>query len=363
MAQVYLDYTLEGKVLAEDVFNNFGVLLLSKGSVLTTRDIIKLKSSGLRYVGIVDKMPSGNESMMKEQWERISADKKLVANYMEATGMLRDMYDTVSSQNKIPTVEACVEVYEKVCLKEVGCKELLRSLYLIEGSDHYTYRHSINVSMLSSTIATLLGLPDEEVEIIGLAGLMHDIGKMKIPAEIIHKPGKLTDEEFEIMKLHTVYGYDLIKRAGSFPEIVRDVALLHHERLDGGGYPEKRKGDAIPLPSQIVAVADMYDAICSDRIYRERTSPFEAAKILWDDACSGKLSPKIVGTFIYSIVSMYVGSKALLSNGEKVEVVMIHQDEPMRPFVKKDDGTCIDLRLVRNLNLQKLISEKNHAEV
>ncbi|RAP27921.1 hypothetical protein C2W64_00740 [Brevibacillus laterosporus] len=354
MVQVHMDLSLEGRVLAEDIYNTYGVLLLSKGTVLTSKEIAKLKGNGFQSVNVRE-IPHNQEDdrYLRKQLQQVSANKQLVETYMDATQTLKNLYTSVTHQY-MPPINEFEQLYETLRAQVMSQGDLFRSLYLLEGSENYTYRHSINVGILSATISNLMGMSQEEVHMMGVAGLLHDIGKMMVPSEILMKPDRLTDEEFDTMKLHTVYGYDLFRKSADFPEIFAQIALLHHERMDGSGYPEKRQGDEIPLSCQIVAVADMFDAICSDRIYKERTSPFEAAQFIWNDACKGKLNPKIVSKFMQSIISMYIGSRALLSNGDEVEIVLIYADEPMRPFVRK--GTeYFDLRNRRDLHLQKMI--------
>ncbi|MCR8964039.1 HD-GYP domain-containing protein [Brevibacillus halotolerans] len=354
MVQVHMDLSLEGRVLAEDIYNAYGVLLLSKGTVLTSKEIAKLKGNGFQSVNVKE-IPHNQEDdrYLRKQFQQISANKHLVETYMNATQTLKSLYTSVTHQY-MPPIHEFEQLYETLRDQVISQRDLFRSLYLLEGSENYTYRHSINVGILSAIIANLVGMPQEEVEMMGVAGLLHDIGKMLVPSKIVMKPDRLTEDEFEIMKLHTVYGHDLFQKSGEFPDVFAQIALLHHERMDGSGYPEQRIGDEIPLSCQIVAIADMFDAICSDRIYKERTSPFEAAQLLWNDACTGKLNPKIVSTFMQSIISMYIGSRALLSNGDEVEIVLINADEPMRPLVRK--GTeYFDLRNKRDLHLQKMI--------
>ncbi len=186
---------------------------------------------------------------------------------------------------------------------------------------------------------------------------MHDVGKMLIPHDILMKPGTLTAEEFAVMKQHTVFGYDILQKMEDSCQVIAEAALLHHERCNGQGYPQGRAQQAIPLESQIVAVADVFDAICSDRVYKTRISPFEAVRRLWEAACGGELNVQIVSRFINYIATGFVGSQAVLNTGEEVEVIMLHRDEPMRPLVRKQD-TYLDLRRHRSLWIEKIVSSQ-----
>jgi HD-GYP domain-containing protein (c-di-GMP phosphodiesterase class II) len=158
------------------------------------------------------------------------------------------------------------------------------------------------------------------------------------------------------MKQHPIVGHEILSRIDGVSDVVLNCALYHHERLDGSGYPHGLTEEQIPIEAQIMAVADMYDAILSDRVYKSRTSPFEAAHILWENAFNGKLNGKVVSRFVNYLLSLYVGRRAELQDGREVEVVLIHNNEPLRPLVKIVGGDYIDLRQHRHLTIQKFLA-------
>jgi putative nucleotidyltransferase with HDIG domain len=152
-------------------------------------------------------------------------------------------------------------------------------LMVIDEKDHYTMSHSLKVMDYAQTIAKKLGLPRKEQEIIRFAGFLHDVGKIAVPDAILQKPGQLTSEEYEKIKMHPQEGAKIIGQI-SFLKDVLPLALYHHERMDGSGYPEKMKADEIPLGSKILAVADVYSALTSDRPYRPALNIAESFEIL-----------------------------------------------------------------------------------
>lgn len=348
-----VDNSLEGRVLAADLFTENGILLLPEATVITAAHVQLLQKQRISEVEVLQELAEGVETNIRTQLMELDADEKTVAAYIEALDKTKSLFDQ-ASKSETPELAQFAEIFGQVAEQSMKQLGLFRSLYVLEGADSYTYRHSLNVGILCSLIARLIKWDGERVAFMGTAGFLHDLGKMKVPTEVLLKPGKLTEEEFAEVKKHTLYGYQMIKEMEGSSEMLAHCALLHHERLDGSGYPKQLKGDDIPVECQVLAIADMFDAICSDRVYKERTSPFEAAQLLWKEACNGKLNIEIVSQFVRYIALLYVGARARLNSGEEVEVILIHQDEPMRPLVRRRDE-FIDLRHDRKLTIEKMI--------
>ncbi|UFJ40030.1 HD-GYP domain-containing protein [Brevibacillus humidisoli] len=352
---------LIGKILSDDVYNENGLLLLSRGTELTSKDIRLLLAHQVTHIPastLFEWIPFGPgdeySGEIHAQIKRLLyRDPEVIQTYSRALEQTKELFGKISEIH-IPSLHQFTEAFFPLLnqvLQETG---IFHPIYLLEGSENYTYRHSINVGILSALLAKLLNWPQERIILMGQAGLLHDIGKMMIPQNVLMKPGELTEEEFEVVKKHTIYGYQLLKQMEGTDSVLVQCAHWHHERCDGSGYPEGRTGDELPVECQLVAVADTFDAICSDRVYKSRTSPFEAAKILWGAMFNGKLHPEIVSRFIQYIVQCYVGHKAILSNGEEVEVVLIHLDEPMRPLVRSG-RQYIDLRKERGITIEQIV--------
>lgn len=208
----------------------------------------------------------------------------------------------------------------------------LMCLTKIREKDSYLLEHSLNVAVLLANFAKYLGMAEEEVQELALAGFLHDIGKIKIPDEILHKPGRLTDPEMNIMRDHVFHGISTLEEMGMPDNIIRTMAE-HHERLDGYGYPEGLRGDEIGLYGRMIAIVDTYDAITADRVYKAGMPSQKALKILMDD------SPKmydleLVQKFVKCVGVYPVGSLVKLSNDHIAMVTQLNQDSPLRPQVK-----------------------------
>lgn len=202
----------------------------------------------------------------------------------------------------------------------------------LKHKNEYTYMHSVAVCALMINLARTLELDEALVRELGLAGLLHDIGKMAMPDPVLNKPGKLTDDEFDIIRQHPLRGYDLIVGSPEAPAIAAEVALHHHEKYDGTGYPHGLKGDGISLYARMGAICDVYDAITSDRPYKDGWSPAEsiARMIEWE----GHFDPKLLDAFIRSLGIYPVGALVRLRSNRLGIVVAENRREPTRPRVK-----------------------------
>ena len=181
-----------------------------------------------------------------------------------------------------------------------------------------TYAHSLNVAIISRIIGKWLHFSNEELDTLTLAGLLHDIGKTKIPDEVLNKDGKLTDEEF------------------------KKAALLHHERCDGSGYPLKATQKDLDDFSMVVAIADVYDAMTAARSYRAPLCPFEVIAEFEKDGLQ-KYKPKYILTFLENIANAYQNNRVMLSDGTSARIVLLNHRRLSKPLVQLDDGACIDL--------------------
>lgn len=229
----------------------------------------------------------------------------------------------------------------------MGCINIIKSI------DEYLYAHSMNVGMLSVLIGRWLKLDASELEELFLAGMLHDAGKYKVAPEIVNKRGELTLAEWSVAKKHVLYGYDLLKDSVDISAAVKVAVLTHHERIDGSGYPKALKEEAIPLYGKIVAVADVYDAMLSEKVYKDRKTPFVVMEEMMKDEF-GKLDTKVLLTFLKHIADYYVGVYVKLSTGAIGEVVFIHSHCVYRPIIKVDD-TYIDLDTQRSIKIIEII--------
>ena len=204
-----------------------------------------------------------------------------------------------------------------------------------------TYAHSLNVAIISRIIGKWLHFSNEELDTLTLAGLLHDIGKTKIPDEVLNKDGKLTDEEFQMIRNHPKYGYDILK-SQPLNSHIKKAALMHHERCDGSGYPMGLTMEEIDDYALIIAIADVYDAMTAARSYRAPLCPFEVIAEFEKDGLQ-KYKPKYILTFLENIANAYENNRVMLSDGTSARIVLLNHRRLSKPLVQLDDGACIDL--------------------
>lgn len=240
-------------------------------------------------------------------------------------------------------------------------KDILINIADIKMYDDYTYHHSLSVAIMSIAIGIELGLNNEMLNELGLAGLLHDIGKVAIPIEIITKPDRLTREEFDIIKMHPVHAATHLHERNLVNENIFRGIVGHHEKLDGSGYPNHLKGAEIHPYARILAVADVYDALTSNRPYRIPNPPNEAIEMIMGSVGT-HFDDKVVNAFLRKVAPFPTGSRVKLSNGETAYVMKNYPDQPLRPLVAVIGADRVyDLSLDRscyNIVITELIEDK-----
>lgn len=345
MKSLKLDLELAGSVLADDVSTDDGRLLLSKGKKLTKEDLVNLMKRNIDEIMI--------EEVVIDSINQDSVSKKFEKKYQHSIEHVKDFFQQAAMEESFDK-ESVVDIFDQMYDQMKTSPQLFLQLRTLQNIDDYTYQHSLHVGILSALLAKLYGFDQEEVTRIGHAGFFHDIGKAKIPPEILQKPSVLNSKEFEYIQKHTQYGYEILLKNNVTDNYILDAALMHHERIDGSGYPLKKKGDQIPVAAQIVAIADVYDAICSKKVYKNSISPFHAYEELRTLAFQKILNPDIVFMFLHYISKLMEGQKVLLSNGEVGTVVFAPHNEPNRPIVTSN-GEYLNLSKIRNLYVKDII--------
>ncbi|HRP67724.1 MAG TPA: HD-GYP domain-containing protein [Thauera sp.] len=254
------------------------------------------------------------------------------ALHREASAIVRDLLNDIrlGKQIEIEKVEPLVErIVDSIFTQQDALLPLAR----LKQHDSYTFQHSVSVCALMTAFARTLQLPRELIHEIAVGALLHDVGKARVPDEILNKPGKLTDAEFDRMKSHVVQSKIILQATPGISQIALDVAAQHHERFDGTGYPNKLKGEQISLYGRMGAIVDVYDAISSNRVYHKGMAPTEALRKLLDWSAN-HFEPRLVKAFIRSVGIYPTGALVRLESKRLAVVQAQHADKPMQPTVK-----------------------------
>ena len=235
---------------------------------------------------------------------------------------------------------------------------ILKSLTNSRTIDEYLKRHCVNVALLSSMLGKWLNLSNKDLSLLTYAAFLHDIGKTKVDQAVLNKPSKLTKPEFEEIKKHSVYSYDLLHNIPNLDESVSLGVLMHHEKLDGSGYPMGLKEDKISTFAKIIGITDMFDAMTSDRVYSKKLNPFAVLEIMQHD-CMGLFDYNFLNTFIKQMSNYYTGEMIKLSNGYIGKIIKIDLNNISNPLVSINSDTkdtdFIDLSNDKNLFILELL--------
>ena len=231
--------------------------------------------------------------------------------------------------------------------------------------DEYTSIHCINVCILAVTFGRALGIEKKELNILGMGALLHDLGKMKIPLEILNKPARLTPEEYELMKTHSHEGYKMLNEKGDMHKDILDIVLSHHERIDGSGYPNGTSDELISQLTQITSVVDVYDAITSNRCYHDGIPPYDAMKMMYEWS-SKNFVPDLIEGFIKCLGIYPIGSLVKLNSRHIGVVVAASEKVRLRPIIMlviDRKGERLDVPKLLNLAHPQWIKGKTKLKI
>lgn len=351
MKLVAVEDIVEGMILEKDVINDGGITFLSKGTVLNNTHVEGLGKLGFDFVYVSHEEIGLNKSKDK----KILFIENLNIEFENAIRVYKSLYMSARLGNELNVDEAKKSISRIV--KEVSStNDVMNTLRKVSVDDIYTYRHSINVCVYSAMIAKWLKLSNDDILEVALAGLLHDIGKSKISIKLINKADKLSNKEYDEVKQHSLYGKDILKNDSNVSKKIIDAVYHHHEAMNGDGYPTGISGNKISLFARIVAVADTYDALLSDRVYRKRVSPYKALDVLKDESFY-RLDPEICTVFIKNISDFYVGNVVKLSNGKLGEVILLNKQSINRPFIKISDS-YVDLSTDYSIDIVDVIESR-----
>jgi putative nucleotidyltransferase with HDIG domain len=270
--------------------------------------------------------------------------------YSNAVATAEAVYQSTEAEG-IPDAPAALQTVEGLADAVTQNRTALMALTAMRNYDNYTFTHMVNVSILTMAQARALGIEGRLLREFGLSALMHDIGKVRTPKEILNKPDKLTDDEFVVMRRHVVDGAEILRRTPEMPVLAPVVAFEHHLRLDGSGYPFTVKRDAMNLGSMLCAIADVYDAMRSQRTYQQAFPTDRILAVLKKNEGS-QLDKHLVRRFTQLLGIYPPGNLVKLSTGEIAVVLRVHAPDPHRPRVRvlfNADGARLELPFERNL--------------
>lgn len=326
MKRMPVDNLKPGMTVARNVINSSGQILACIGARITTQYIQYLKELGVMSIYVSDEAGAEQE-IVSSQSEIISEQLRI-----DTVRFVKDSFQDVTQFRRIDTSQ--VQKTVSRLLDEILARDsVLTSLADIRTHDDYMFGHSVNVCVMSLVTGITLGLDTEHLKELGIGALLHDIGKLYIPPNILSKPYDLEDWEYEEVKKHTSIGFELLQQYDDLTEPVMQVAYQHHERWDGQGYPQKRRGREIEEYARIVAVADIYDALMADRPYRSSYTLGQTTTII--GRLSGiHLDPDCVEALMSNLAVYPVGSLVELNTGSIAMVMSVNKTVPNRPIVK-----------------------------
>lgn len=320
----------ENDTLSRPVYHDNGNILIQAGIPLSRRIINRLMKLGIGYVYIDDEITSDIEvkNVVSDE-TRIEAIQTIKSEFSD----IANNYVMDKSINTIHLSKSFTKVVHKILADIKTSDDVISILSDVFCYDSYIFTHSLNVTIYTIGLATEMKFTEKELFEIGLGAILHDVGKVTVPKDILEKNGRLTADEFEFIKEHSRAGFDLLRNTPNISLITAHCAFQHHERLNGSGYPQGIKGDQIHRYAKILAVADVFDACTSNRVYRKAMLPHEALEILY--AGAGTLFDKEIVELFSRTVAIYpTGITVYLNDGRKAVVSKQNKFFSMRPIVR-----------------------------
>ena len=332
-----------GLTLYEDVYNILGAFILSKGTVIAENHISRLQMNKVEKVKVLveEKIPTEDAAIpnITSIYDQVKI-KSFKAKYIQKVDEVTQVIKAIGRGSYV-NINEIHNISKHIMHEFDTLSDVVNYLHLVKPLDDYTYSHSLNVSLMAIVIGKWMGFNEKQIDEIAIAGLLHDLGKTKVSQHLLSKPGKLTPEEFDEIKKHTILGFMMVEKAMNISPEIKYAILMHHEKIDGSGYPTGATENQIPLYARIIAVADIYDAMTSNRTYRDKLCPFEVIKD-FEMQTYGKLDTEVLSVFLKNIANSYLGDFVELNNGEIAEVVFINPNRVWQPIVRSGND-FIDL--------------------
>ncbi len=342
--------TLTKQLISRIEFYGIGAVSIDETSMLTEEEVqAALQAAMTQKLANTPKtaeQPSvpetpKNEVAYSQQVKRSKSFQEYSLNSTLVTNTLQKQLEGFVNEGKPMDFDELLRVVKSLITPGQTIIQYFDMLHNLRSIDDSVYSHSLNVAMISRILGKWLKWSGDDLDQLVIAGLLHDIGKMKIPPEVLNKEGKLTDEEFEMIRWHPRAGYDLIKDL-NIDSRIKKAALQHHERCDGTGYPEKATVASLDEFSMVIAIADVYDAMTAARKYRAPLCPFQVIREFERDGFH-KYKTQFLLTFLQRIATTYQNNRVILNDGRAAKIILLNQNALSEPLVQLNDGSCIDL--------------------
>ncbi|WP_345241502.1 HD-GYP domain-containing protein [Pontibacillus salipaludis] len=352
-----------GCIVMSDVMGKTNSPIVPKNTVVKPIHITILHKFLIEEVEVGQKLSNGNpflpQKVQEEPEKHVTVQEMIVTDfkdqYLYAVQSYKNLFHQWQSGFGID-ISAVRRVIVPLIEQVSDHKNEVYSLHHYTSKDDYFYHHAVAVALLSALLAEQLQYSKGEQIQVGIAGFLSDCGMSKIDEKITSKKGPLTSYEYNEVKKHPTYSYRLVEKVPALKNEVRLGVLQHHERLDGSGYPLGVSSGKLHTFGKIIAVADLYHAMTSERVYRSKQSPFKVLEELLQQQF-GKFDPTIIQTLVQSMTSLSSGMKVRLSNNQMAEIVFIESKHPTRPMIRlHHSDEIIHLKYYRDLYIEEIIS-------
>ncbi|MBR4966333.1 MAG: HD-GYP domain-containing protein [Lachnospiraceae bacterium] len=356
MKRLRVSELIPGMVTAEDVFNYNGQMVLPCGMTLTDKAITRLEFYSILSVKVEDMVRedgfSYESATLSERIQASAEFKAFTKDYDDGLKNFKDSINRLVTENEPIPVDEMLDNALHILAQASTKYNTLDMLHNMRQYDDLTFAHSMNVALICNVFSKWLKWSPEDQRLLTMCGLLHDIGKVKIPDAIIKKPDRLTEEEYKIVKTHAVEGYHILK-AQNLDSHVVNSALMHHEKCDGTGYPLGLASERIDRFAKAVAVVDVYDAMTSARIYRGALCPFRVIELFESEGLQ-KYDAEFILTFLENIVNTYLHNEVRLSDGRVGHIIFSNKMNLSKPIVQCGDE-MVNLSLEHDLHIDELL--------
>lgn len=323
MRLLSIDNAKSGMTVARNIYTSDGGILLGKGKILNEEYIIRLRQWGISSLYIEDDIIGEIEidEIVKEQTK------------IETIKVTKDAMNDIRN-GKMMNSDKVRQAVNNIMEELIQNRNVIVNLVDIRAMNDYTFGHSVEVCILALLTGIDMGFDFPKLKQLGQGALLHDVGKVLLPRDLLYKSEPLVPEEKKELEKHARLGYEILQKYNDISSVAAHVAWQHHERFDGSGYPRGIKGGAIHEFARIVALADVFDAMTTDRVYRRRKIMPHLVLEYLRDSSGTNFDPEIAKVFLQNVAPFPIGSVVSLSSGEKGAVIKVPKDFPSRPVIK-----------------------------